>query len=113
MQLDDKTILCESENGIVSVFNNTVAYELKYKQIVIILNSEQVHSLKNELQNLKDSDWFSTAALKLTFFNFPQLNGNYLISESEVAEMLQLLLEATAMIKVHHKLFLKTGDRIN
>lgn len=113
MQQDDKSVLCESENGTVSVFNNAVAYELKYKQINMILNSEQIHNLKKELEDLKDSDWFSTAEMKFTFFNFPQLSGSYLLTESEAAEMLQLLLEASAMIKVHLKLFFKTIDRIN
>lgn len=113
MQQDDKTVLCESENGTVSAFNNAVAYELRYKQIVLILNSEQICKLKRDLQELKDLDWITTPDMKFTFFSFPQLSGNYLIKEEEVAEMLSLLLEASAMIKVHLKLFLKTIDRIN
>lgn len=113
MQQDDKTVLCESENGSVSAFNNAVAYELRYKQMVLILNSEQIHKLQQNLQELKDWDWITTSGTKFTFFSFPPLSGNYLLDEREVAEILALLLEAVAMIKVHLKLFLRTTDRIN
>lgn len=113
MQQNDKSILCESENGKLSVFNNAVAYELQFKQIVLVLSSEKIHALKNQLENLQASDWFSTPAERFTFFHFSPISGNFFLSESDVAELLQLLLEATAMIKVYRKLIFKITPRIN
>ncbi len=113
MQHNDKTTLCESENGIVSVFNNAVAYELKFKQLSILLTGEQIHQLKNVLEQVKEEHWFKTEEGQFTFFLFPRQIGHFLLSQGEVTELLKLLLEATAMIKVHQKLFFKITPRIN
>lgn len=113
MQHNDKTTLCESENGRISVFNNAVAYEFRFKKIVLILTGEKIHALKTQLENLEESEWFSTTEEKFILFNFAPLSGNFFLSESEVEELHQLLLEATAMIKVYRKLFFKITPRIN
>ena len=113
MQHDDKTTLCKSENGIISVFNNAVAYELRYKQVVTLLTGVQIQELKDELEKMKETDWFLMGNEKFFFFQFPQINGYFMLSEAEVNELLQLLLEASAMVKVYRKLFFKITPRIN
>ncbi len=113
MQHTDKTILCESNYGKISVYNNAVAYHLTFKQITVVLHGEQIHALMDTLAGLSASDWFTTPASSFTFFHIDQLQGNFLLSEEEVADLLKLLREGTAMIKVHHKLFFKATPRIN
>lgn len=113
MQHNDKTALCKSRYGSVSVFNNAVAFELKFRQISAILDSEKVHQLNDSIQHIKDEDWMHTSDQKFAFINLPQLEGNYMLTEEEIRDLRQLLLEASAMIKVHHRLYFKHTPRIN
>ncbi len=113
MQHHDKTALCRSRYGLVNVFNNAVAYELKFGQICAILDSDKVHQLNDSLKNMHASDWLRMTDQKVAFVSFPQLDGNYMLTEDEIKDLRQLLLEASAMIKVHHKLFFKHTPRIN
>lgn len=113
MQHTDKTILCESTHGKISVYNNAVAYHLTFGQIDVVLHGEQIHALIDTLEGLSAADWFTTPTHSFTFLHIDQLQGNFLLSEEEVADLLKLLREGAAMIKVHHKLFFKTTPRIN
>ena len=58
MQQQDKATLCKSANGRVKALNSGVAYELKFKDILLILTSQQFDALKRYLENLDSEVWF-------------------------------------------------------
>lgn len=114
MSNQENTILCESENGQVSILNSGIAFKLHFKGIMLILTSQQLHALKKYLENLNPETWFATPHEEIAFIYFTPLCADYLMSRDDLKELLQLLLEATAMVKVHQRLFFKNEKtRIN
>lgn len=114
MQQQGKVALCETENGRLNALNSGVAYELKFRDILLILTPQQLHSLKRYLENLDSEVWFMTPHEEFALVYFAPLCANYYMTRRDLAEMLKLLLEASAMIKVHQRLYLKNDKtRIN
>ena len=114
MQQHGKVLLCETENGRLRALNNGLAYELKFRDILLLLTPQQLHSLKSYLENLDSEVWFKTTREEFALIYFAPLCANYYMTRTDLAEMLQLLLEASAMIKVHQRLYLKNDKtRIN
>lgn len=114
MQQQGKATLCESDNGRVNALNSGVAYELTFKDILLILTPQQLDALKRYLENLDSEVWFRTPEEEFALIYFAPLCANYYLTRQDLAEMLRLLLEASAMIKVHQRLFLKNDKtRIN
>jgi len=100
--------LCESDNGKVSILSNGITYKLQFKNIMLILTSQQLHDLKRYLDQLDPEEWFSTPYEEFAFIYFKPLCASYFVSREDLDELLQLLLEAAAMVKVHQRLFFKT-----
>ena len=114
MQQQNRTTLCESENGRVSVVNNGVAYELNFRDIILILTSQQFYALRRYLERLDENEWFRSSEEEFSLVYFAPLCANYYMTRKDLQEMLKLLLEASAMIKVHQRLYFKTEKtRIN
>jgi len=114
MQQQAKVLLCETENGRLGALNSGLAYELRYRNILLILTPQQLHSLKHYLENLDPEVWFQAPEEEFAFIYFAPLCANYYMTRDDLAEMLNLLLEATAMVKVHQRLYLKNDkSRIN
>lgn len=114
MQQQDKATLCKSANGRVKALNSGVAYELKFKDILLILTPQQFDALKRYLENLDSEVWFRAPDEEFALIYFAPLCANYYMTRKDLAEILCLLLEASAMIKVHQRLFLKNDKtRIN
>jgi len=114
MQLHGKATLCESENGKVSVVNSGVAYKLNFKQITLYCTAQQLQALKHYIEHLDANVWFKTAEAEFALIHFAPLCANYYLTRKDLQEISQLLLEATAMIKVHRHLFFKKDKtRIN
>lgn len=114
MQQHENTILCESENGRVSILNSGIAYKLHFKNMMLILTSQQLHALKKYLENLDPEEWFFTPDEEFALVYFTPLCANYFMTREDLKELLQLLLEAMAMVKVHQRLFFKQEKtRIN
>lgn len=114
MQQHQNTILCESENGRVLILNSGIAYKLHFKDMMLILTSQQLYALKKYLENLNPEEWFVTSDDEFALIYFTPLCANYFMTRDDLAELLQLLLEAMAMVKVHQRLFFKNEKtRIN
>ncbi len=108
------TTLCESENGRLSILNSGIAYKLYFKNMMLILTSQQLHALKKYLENLDPEAWFVTPDDEFALIYFTPLCANYYMTREDLSELLQLLLEALAMVKVHQRLFFKNErTRIN
>jgi hypothetical protein len=114
MQQQGKATLCESENGKVCALNNGVAYELRFKDILLLLTPQQLNALKIYLEDLDSAEWFRTPGKEFALIYFAPLFANYYMTRDDLSEILSLLLEASAMVKVHQRLYLKNGKtRIN
>lgn len=104
----DKSVLCTNSFGKIIALNPGVAYELTFKNANLLLTASQIHQLKYELENLDDQDWFLTSEGAFTLLRFPFSNFSLWITRNELNKLMQLLLEATAMMKVHHWLAFRT-----
>lgn len=114
MPQHETTILCESENGEVSILSSGIAFKLHFKDIMLILTSHQLYSLKKYLESFEHEKWFNTPYEEFAFIYFTPLCTHYFMSRDDLNELQRLLLEATAMVKVHQRLFFKTEkSRIN
>ncbi|MFP4089398.1 MAG: DUF6686 family protein [Cyclobacteriaceae bacterium] len=107
MQQRTKITLCKSHHGIVEVVNRGVAYELRFKNILMLMTSQQVYALNRCLKNINPKDWFLTPDDTFALIHLTPLCAHYMLSRQDVAELRQLLLEATAMIKVHQHLYFR------
>lgn len=108
MEHVDKSILCTNSLGKIVALNPGVAYELTFKDTHLLLTASQIHQLKCELEQLDDQDWFLTSEGAFTLLRFPFSDFSLWITQAELNKLMQLLLEATAMMKVHHWLAFRT-----
>jgi hypothetical protein len=108
MQHVDKSILCTNSLGKITALTPGVAYELTFKDVHLLLTASQIHQLKVELEHLEEQDWFLTSEDAFTLLRFPFLDFSLWVTRSEMNKMMQLLREATAMMKVHHWLAFRT-----
>jgi len=108
MEHVEKSVLCKNNLGNITALNPGVAYELTFKNVYLLLTASQIHQLKDELELLNERDWFLGSEEAFTLLRLPFLNFSVWITQSELAQLMQLLLEAAAMMKVHHWLAFRT-----
>lgn len=108
MEHVDKSVLCKNTLGKITALNPGVAYELTFKQVHLLLTASQIHQLKDELERLDDQEWFLSSDEPFSLLRFPFMDFTIWVTRSEMDELMQLLLEATAMMKVHHWLAFRT-----
>ncbi|MEM9671048.1 MAG: hypothetical protein ACFB15_00540 [Cyclobacteriaceae bacterium] len=108
MQHVDKSVLCTNSLGKITALTPGVAYEFTFKNVHLLLTASQIHQLKVELEPLEEQDWFLTSEEAFTLLRFPFLNFSLWVTRPEFNKLLQLLLEAEAMMKVHHWLAFRT-----
>ncbi|MGB3589711.1 MAG: hypothetical protein WBA23_24400 [Tunicatimonas sp.] len=114
MEHVDKSVLCRNTLGKITALNPGVAYELTFKNVYLLLTASQIHQLKDELELLNEQDWFLGTEESFTLLRLPFMNFSVLITQLEQDQLMQLLLEAAAMMKVHHWLAFRTErSRIN
>ncbi|MEQ9437824.1 MAG: hypothetical protein RIG62_02210 [Cyclobacteriaceae bacterium] len=108
MEHIDKSVLCTNNLGKITALNPGVAYELTFKQVHLLLTASQIHQLKDELERLDEREWFLTSEESFSLLRFPLMDFSIRVTRSEMDQLMQLLLEATAMMKVHHWLAFRT-----
>ena len=105
MQSREKSILCRSEHGFLSVLHHGLAYAFTFKNIDLLLEPDEIDVFKQTLEDLDEQDWFLLPKGKFTLFSVVRSNASFYLDEAEVNEMIRLLQEASAMVKVHQRLF--------
>ncbi|WKN41415.1 hypothetical protein [Tunicatimonas pelagia] len=108
MEHIDKSVLCRNRVGEITALNPGVAYELTFKNVYLLLTASQIHQLKDELELLNEQDWFLGSAEAFTLLQLPLMDFSTWVTQSELEQLMQLLLEAVAMMKVHHWLAFRT-----
>jgi len=108
MEHVDKSVLCKNPLGKIAALNPGVAYELTFKNVYLLLTASQIHQLKDELELLNERDWFIGSDEPFILLRLPFMNFSVWITQSELEQLMQLLLEAVAMMKVHHWLAFRT-----
>ena len=105
MQQHSRSVLCRSEQGSLSVLDHGLAYSFTFKSIRLLLTADEVDTFRQSLEDLDEREWI--AAPEATFVLLPvqRLNACTWLTRPEVDEMIKLLLEASAMVKVHQRLF--------
>ena len=109
MQHPDKTILCTSEQGSISVSDDQAVYVLTFKQMTLQYTAACFHDLKRQLDSLQPPDWFRTETEPFAFVHLPPLEAYIRLTRGEVREIRQLLSEAIVMMKVRQCLSYKSG----
>ena len=104
MQQRQKSILCQSENGFVSVLHHGLAYAFTFKNVDLLLEPEEIDVFKQVLKSLGEQEWFLTPDGAFTMLPIGRLNGSFYFTRPEVDEMISLLQEASVMVKVHQRL---------
>ena len=105
MQQREKSILCWSEHGHLSVLHHGLAYAFTFKSIELLLAPDEIDAFKNSLDGIREQEWFLSPEGPFTFFSIGRLNASFYLNRAEVIEMTALLQEASAMVKVHQRLF--------
>ena len=105
MQQHEKSILCRSNHGFLSVLHHGLAYAFTFKNINLLLEPEQIDVFKHTLESLDEREWFRLADGAFTLLSIGRLNASFYLTRTEVEEMSNLLQEASAMVKVHQRLF--------
>jgi hypothetical protein len=101
MQQPYDTVLCRSEHGCFAGFPHGLTYALTYQSISLYLTEEEVDQLRQHLGALEEHAWFRLPGGRFTLLTVPSLNGCLYLEEAEVNEIVGLLGEAAAMVKVH------------
>ena len=109
MQHSDKTTLCTSEQGSISISDGQTVYVLTFKQMTLQYTAACFHDLKRQLDSLQPLDWFRTETEPFAFVHLPPLEAYIYLTRSEVCEIRQLLSEAMVMMKVRERLLYKPG----
>ena len=105
MQQHEKTILCRSKQGCLSVLHHGLAYAFTFKNIHLLLEADEIDAMKQMLENLDECEWFFSPGGIFMLLSMPRLNASFYLTRAEVEEMTALLLEASVMVKVHQRLF--------
>ncbi len=104
----DKSMLCQNSLGEITAINPGIAYEFTFKNVHLLLTASQIHQLKEEFERIDDSDWFRATEEDFTLLRFSAANFSVWVTRPDWEKLMQLLLEATAMMKVHHWLAFRT-----
>lgn len=108
MEHVDKSVLCKNSLGKIVALNPGVAYELTFKNVQLLVTASQIHQLKDELERHNSQDWFLSSEGDFTLMRLPCMDFSVWITRTELEKLVQLLLEASAMMKVHHWLAFRT-----
>ncbi len=101
MQQPYDTVLCRSARGWVAGLPHGLAYAFTYQNISLHLTEEEISRLKQRLESLDEREWFWSSDDRFILLTIPRLKGCFYLEEAEVSEMIDLLREAAAMVKVH------------
>lgn len=101
MQQSEKTTLCRSERGSVTILHHGLAYNFMFKNICLLLAPDEIDAFRQMLEVLGAEDWFLLPDGKFVLLSISRLNASFYLTEDEVREMTALLLETSAMVKVH------------
>ena len=104
MQPSAKTTLCQSKQGSLNILHHGLAYDFAFKNIHLLLAADEIDAFKKTLENLNEQDWFLLPDGKFVLLSVPRLGASFYLTQAEVSEMMALLLEASAMVKVHQRL---------
>ena len=104
MEQHKPSLLCQSDQGHLSVSHRGLAYAFTFKDIHLLFTAEEVDVFRRSLENIEPTAWFSTAEEAFVLFPIARLNACVYLTQSEVQEIIGLLLAAPAMIKVHQRL---------
>ena len=105
MQQHEKSILCQSKHGFLSVLHHGLTYAFTFKNIDLMLDPEEIDIFKHTLERLDERAWFRLPEGSFTLLPIGRLNASVYLTHAEVEEMIKLLQEASAMVKVHQRLF--------
>ncbi|MEM6841810.1 MAG: hypothetical protein AAF944_13325 [Bacteroidota bacterium] len=108
MEYLDKSILCQNSLGTITALNPGVAYEFTFKNVHLLLTANQIHRLKEEFEQVGEPEWFRTMEEEFTLLRFSATDFSVWVTRSDWEKLIQLLREATAMMKVHHWLAFRT-----
>ncbi len=101
MQQSYDTVLCRTARGWVAGLPHGLAYAFTYQNITLQLTEEEISRLKQRLEDIETHEWFQLSDCQFTLLTVPRLEGCFYLEEAEVDEMINLLGEAAAMVKVH------------
>ena len=105
MQQREKSILCRSEHGFLSVLHHGLAYAFTFKNIDLLLEPDEIDVFRQTLESLDEQEWFLLPTGAFTLLTVGRLNASVYLTRAEVEELISLLQEAFAMVKVHQRLF--------
>lgn len=105
MQQHKPTILCQSERGYLAVLDHGMAYSFSFKNIALLLAADEVDVFRQQLESLEEPEWLLAPTGRFVLLPIARLNACFYLTQAEVDEMVTLLLEAAAMVKVHQRLF--------
>lgn len=104
MQQHEKPTLCRSKHGSLSVLHHGLAYAFTFKNIELLLAPEEIDAFKQSLEGLDALEWFVLSNGKFVLLSLRRFDASVYLTEEEVTEMIALLQEASAMVKVHQRL---------
>ena len=104
MQQYSRSILCRSERGFLAVLNHGLAYSFTFKNVHLVLAADEVDTFRHSLEGIDEREWIIAPETSFTLLPIPRANVCVWLTRSEVDEMIALLREAAAMIKVHQRL---------
>ena len=105
MQQHPRSVLCRSECGSLTVLDHGLAYSFTFKNIRLLLTADEVDVFRQSLENLDEQEWVIAPEGAFVLLPIYRMDACVWLTRSEVDEMIELLREASAMIKVHQRLF--------
>lgn len=105
MQQHEKSVLCRSKHGFLSVLHHGLAYAFTFKNIDLLLEPDEIDVFRHTLERIEEREWFRWPEGMFTLLPIGRLNASFYLTQAEVEEMKKLLQEASAMVKVHQRLF--------
>ena len=105
MQQREQPILCRSEHGCLSVLHHGLAYAFTFKNIDLLLEPDEIDVFKHTLESLDEQEWILAPDGMFVLLSIGRLNASFYLTHPQVEEMISLLQEASAMVKVHQRLF--------
>ena len=104
MQQHEKSILCRSTHGFLSVLHHGLAYVFTFKNIELLFEPDEIGAFKQTLEDLDEHEWFYASEGKFVLLSIGRMNACVYLTGDEVEEMVKLLQEASVMVKVHQRL---------
>ncbi len=104
MEQHKPIVLCQSDQGHLSVSRHGLAYAFTFKDIDLLFTGDEVDVFRRSLERIEATAWFHTPDETFVLFPIARLNACVYLTRPEVEEIISLLSEASAMIKVYERL---------